>query len=244
MVVFFRVNNEYMGLCHFREGEIRNAALTEEQENAVPGTALIGNDDGCVDLSRHGFKKGDLIELEFDEKRELLSARKPGEIKAFWHKDQTTPRPQTTLVTHAALHNYATRTPHDIIDVDFRLRIDVTSIFIGIQRTELARVDWDEAYRTGREVCLLARSNGWQNLSGRVMQVIPLRSGKIIIMQPSHDSLLRTWPNVWVWVPISGSGGVLNMAADQQHKYNALMQALRGTWISVGQAIDHGWLKR
>lgn len=243
MFVSFRVNNEYVGLCHFRSGETDNAALTEEQEYAVPGTTLVGNDDHCVDLSKHGFTKGDPIELEFDEKWKLISARKPGETMAFWHKDQTIP-PKSPSGAHITPHAYAIRAPHKIIDIDIRLRVDVTSIFIGMRHTELARVDWDEALRTGREVCLLARSYGWQNLSGRVLQVIRLRDGKIIIMRPSYASLLKTWPSVWIWIPLNGSGGVLNMVANQQHKYAALMQALRGTWISVGQTIDHGWLTR
>lgn len=246
MFVFFYVNNESIGQCHSWEGNPLNAHLSEAQQYAVPGTVLIGSEERLVDLSKLGFKKGDSIELEFDDKWVLVSARRPGETTFIWRKDQATSpaNSQTTATTNTPLRTYGARAPHQIVNLDLQLRIDVSSIFIGIQRAELTRVDWNEASRTGREVTLLCLMYGIQHLTGRVMQIIQLRDGKIIIMRPSYNSLLKTWPSVWIWVSLNGSGGVLNLAGSLHHKYTALMQALRGTWISAGQALDSGWLTR
>jgi hypothetical protein len=120
---------------------------------------------------------------------------------------------------------------------------NVTSLFLGIQRATLYRIDWQGFLRTGRELCIPCRMLGLQNLSGRVLEILYVSGGKLVCLQPTYGSLLQDWRCFWVWIPYpGGSGGVLNRA-DAPQKHSAITRALRGTTISVGQAIDNGWMR-
>lgn len=242
MNVFFRVNNEYFGVCHLWREDPKNSDLTVEQKNEIPGIVIINTGSGTLDmLARHGFKKGDSVELGFDDRWEATSVRKPGDEAYIWKKESSVPI-VCPPKNYDAPRLEGGKAKHTVVMIDLRLEIDVTSIFLGLRRAVLAYLDWDRALHTGREVCIPCRSYGWQNVSGRIIQILQFTNGRIMVLKPTYGSLLQNWPTFWIWFPTRGQAGVLNTITEQHHKFAALSAALRGTTISVGQAIDNGWL--
>ena len=86
MVIVFRVNNEFVGLCHLYEADPLNAHIRKELEDA-PSLALLPKEIGVCDfLAKNGFSKGDPVELTFDDRQEVIAIRKPGNVDFLWSR--------------------------------------------------------------------------------------------------------------------------------------------------------------
>ena len=87
MVVCFRVNNEFFGVCHRWGADPLNADVDPEVLDGLPLAILLPKEiEDREFLHHHGFKKGDPVELTLDDRRGITAIRKPGNAEFLWER--------------------------------------------------------------------------------------------------------------------------------------------------------------
>ena len=84
------------------------------------------------------------------------------------------------------------------------------SFFIGIRREILSTINFIDAMRARKEVCLPVRFiEEWKLLKGFVEHINQFPDGQVVHLRPTGDLLY--WPEAVIWIPSSGSSaGVLS----------------------------------
>ena len=89
MVIVFRVNNEWVSLCHLWRGDPLNKDIAAKIEESFPPSPVFLPQhvrSGLKFLKEAGFKRADPIELTFDENWNVIAVRKPGDENFLWRK--------------------------------------------------------------------------------------------------------------------------------------------------------------
>jgi hypothetical protein len=82
MKLVFRVNNEFFGVLH---RSVNDVPEDPEDPDNVPSMAILPKECTCRDLSEHGFAKGDPIQVEFNEKWEVIAVGRVDQ-EPLWKK--------------------------------------------------------------------------------------------------------------------------------------------------------------